>query len=241
MLQKLLYEVESELKKLSHREISLPQKKPFRLGLTVPNIRARLKKGYSFSSLDASEQLKVWNFIWKKSVIYEAMSQALYFYQKKSLSKEEFETVQTWTHRCSCWEHSDDLSKIYAQVVEENPQWVLPCLKKWNKSSLSWERRQSVVSFLEYSKKRKKFLPFQKMIPFVNNLIADEDYYVQKGVGWTLREIYNVYPKEVIEYLKENLTQISPIAYSAAVEKIDKEMKIKFTAQRRVARKMQLL
>lgn len=52
--------------------------------------------------------------------------QALYAYQHRELKQQEIATICQWIERCSCWEHSDDLSKIYATVVEENPNWMVP-------------------------------------------------------------------------------------------------------------------
>ena len=47
-----------------------------------------------------------------------------------------------------------------------------------------------------------------------------EHYYVQKGVGWTLREIGNVYPDEALAFLEANIGQLSAAAFTAATEKL---------------------
>jgi 3-methyladenine DNA glycosylase AlkD len=47
-----------------------------------------------------------------------------------------------------------------------------------------------------------------------------EHYYVQKGVGWTLREISNIYPNEAFAYLEANIGRISAVAFTAATEKL---------------------
>jgi hypothetical protein len=69
------------------------------------------------------------------------------------------------------------------------------------------------VSLLEYASKRSRFLPFVKLISFVDQLLEDSEYYVQKGVAWTIREIYNVYPIETLEYLEKNILRIQPEAF----------------------------
>jgi 3-methyladenine DNA glycosylase AlkD len=99
--------------------------------------------------------------------------------------------------RCGCWEHCDDLAKIYATVVEANPSWSMPSLKKWNCSGNPWKRRQSMVSLIEYARKRTRLLPFAELIAFVEPLLDDDEDYVQKGLGWTVREIGNAYPEEI--------------------------------------------
>jgi len=196
-----------------------------RLFIRVPHVRKIAKTGYSFYDLSAQEVVNIWDYIWRTTQWYEVAHQALYFYQHKTLSKIEFTKIKHWIARCDCWEHSDDLSKIYARVVEDRPDWVLPIYKKWNKSTKPWFRRQSIVGLIEYASKRHSVLPFEVLIQFVEALLNDEDYYVQKGVGWTLREIYNVYPKEALVFIEQNVKQLSPNAFSSATEKLDKETK----------------
>ncbi|MCK5682604.1 DNA alkylation repair protein [bacterium] len=96
-----------------------------------------------------------------------------------------------------------------------------------------WKRRQSVVGLIEYFSKRKKVLPFVHLIRVVEPLLDDPEYYFQKGIGWTLREIYNAYPDKTLCYIKKYLLSISPIAYSAATEKIDKRIKQNFNKERK--------
>lgn len=207
-----------------------------RLVIRVPEVRKLVKKPYSFYHLEPAEIASIWDQVWKDSQYYEVAHQALYYYQHKTISKFEFSQIKTWIDRCDCWEHSDDLSKIYAQVVEDNSTWILPQLRKWNKSQSPWKRRQSVVGLIEYASKRKKILPYETLISFITPLLYDEDYYVQKGVGWTLREIHNVYPMATLEYLYANLHLLTPIAFSTSTEKIDKAAKTRMKVERKKLR-----
>ena len=208
-----------------------------RLKLRVPEVRAMGKAGHDFlDGLSASEALKTWHHIFNNTHLYEVACHAIYYYQYKALSKCEFETVRLWINRCDCWEHSDDLSKIYAQVFEENPDWVMPWYRKWNTDRNPWKRRQSVVGLLEYAQKRRTVQPYKVLISFIEPLLDDEDYYVQKGVGWTLREIYNVYPEQALGFMKKRLVDIQPLAYSAATEKLDKATKQSLNLQRKKSR-----
>ena len=157
--------------------------------ISAPRQRRAAKAGYSFSDARPGTLIRIWDHIWRSSDLMEVMHQALYTYQQKPLQKQEFTKIRTWIDNCTCWEHSDDLSKIYADVTECNPEWILPTLQRWNNSTNPWKQRQSVVALIEYARKRTRFLPFEVMITQVESLIDAEDYYVQKGVGWTIREI----------------------------------------------------
>ncbi len=208
-----------------------------RMRICVPLVRAAAKKPYSFYELPPREVIGIWDYIWKNTEWYEVAHQALYYYQHQQITKLEFSKIKTWISRCDCWEHSDDLSKIYAQVVEDNPNWIVPVFETWNRSRSPWKRRQSIVGLIEYADKRKHVLPFRQLIRFIDPLLRDNDYYVQKGVGWTLREIYKVYPDEALAFIEQNLTTLSPYAYSSATGTLTKAVKKHLNSKRKDGRK----
>lgn len=210
------------------------------IGLAVPYQRNLFKKGYSFSGLHHNEQIKIWDTVWKKGKRHEVMTQAIFFWERhldKIDTKRAWATLKTWTPRLDNWAHSDGISGLYSKLLELDTVLVFPQLKKWNTSKNPWERRQSVVSLLFYHRLRSKVLPYKEMIPLVENLLDDEHYFVQKGVGWALRELSNAYHKETLAFLKKNHARISGVAFSAAAEKLSIKEKEELKAMRKAARK----
>lgn len=206
------------------------------VGLSVPKQREIFKAGQTFNTLSLEEQLQVWNEIWLHSHLYEALSQALLFVEKHMKHLEPvalWKVIKNWTPKIDNWAHSDVLSGIYSYLLEQEPKMVYAQLKEWNYSDNPWERRQSLVALIEYSKKRKKVLPFSRIITLVKFLLKDPHYFVQKGLGWALREAGNVYPKETYDFLLKHYKDISGIAFSAAAEKLGKKEKEKLKELRR--------
>ncbi len=198
------------------------------IGLSSPKQREIFEAGHGFGHLSLSEQLLIWNEIWLHSSSFEALSQCLLFVSKhlKSMdSRELWNTTKGWTVKIDNWAHSDGLSAIYSHLLETETKLVYPQLKRWNNSKNPWERRQSLVALLEYSKKREKVLPVNKLFSLVKELLNDKDYFVQKGLGWTLREVGNVYPDETWEFLLRHCSKISAVAFSPAVEKLNLKKK----------------
>jgi len=211
------------------------------LGLTVPMQRSILKTGYSFSTLSLEQQLPLWDAIWKSTDVYEVLSQCIYFIEKNWLKLDAIEvwtTVRSWVEKIDNWAHSDGLSDIYAHLMEKMPEEIYSQYQQWNKSENPWERRQSLVGMLLYSKKRKTLLPATKLLDMVEPLIADKDYFVQKGLGWALREIGNVYPDETIAFLSKNCTILHPVAFATSIEKINPELKTLLKLQRKQKRSL---
>src|SRR5262249_8699070 len=119
------------------------------------------------------------------------------------------------------WPLCDALAKIYTKVLVVLPDEVYAQLTKWNADKNLWKRRQSVVSLLYYSRTKKRHLSFEKIIKLITPLLTDREYYVQKGVGWALRELHTVYPERALSYLKKNVRSISSIAFTIAIEKLN--------------------
>jgi len=185
--------------------------------------RRLAKRKYSFSHLPFNEQLLIWDFIWKHADNWPKIH--AYFYCEKFAHKKtellvSWDTIKHWQDYVTDWGYCDALAKLYTKILELLPEKVLPVLKKWNRSSNQWKRRQSLVSLLYFQRTKKKFLPFKEIITSVNALLDDKEYYVQKGVGWTIKELYQVYPRPTFEFLKKNIKKISPIAFTHAIEKL---------------------
>lgn len=192
------------------------------LDLKIPLVRAAFKEGFSFSSLEPKEQWKIWNHIWQQSKIFEAMLLPSYWVASRPLAEiiENKKLLLKWLERVDNWAHSDELSALYSKMLEHEPSSMLPVFKKWNLSKEPWVKRQSMVGLMFYSRFRTRKPKVQLILESIERHIEDPHYYVQKGVGWALRECWNVYPRETLRYLQRNARRIPPAAWTAATEKL---------------------
>lgn len=210
------------------------------IGLSVPQQQKLFKSGYNFSDLPINDQLMIWDMAWKNSDIFEVLSQCLYFFDlhyKKFDSLQLWKLVKTWVKKIDNWANSDDLSSIYARIMEREPAVIYKQLQQWNQSKNPWERRQSLVTMLLYCRRKKQEVPVKDVLALIEPRLEDENYFVQKGVGWALRDTGVVYPKEVGDFLQKHISKIDPAAFTAAVEKIDPVMKNKLKSIRKEGRK----
>lgn len=206
----------------------------WRLGIPVGVLRDL--KDRLWTSHDEDHRWEVWSYIWHLSPYVEMKSLALYHYQHRGLSDKQITGILGWVDGCCCWQHSDELTKIYASLVEKHPEKLYPVLEAWNHSFNPWKRRQSVVSLLEYARLRQRYLPFEKMIALVHPVLQDPDYYVQRGVGWTLREIHAAYPEKALSYIEEHLHRIPAHVYSTATEKLPESLRSEWRKRRKAQR-----
>lgn len=211
-------------------------------GLTVPAQRMMLKGGYPFSHLPFEEQLPLWSHIWAEATHHETKMQAAFFVEKPPAGTDLvwlWGEVQGWVASVNCWDQSDTLSNLYAKINERHPDLVVPVLERWNGSTNPWERRQSLVALLCYSRFRRHFPDQQLLFRLIEARLLDPDYYVQKGLGWTLREAWHVWPEQVEAFLDAHIVALRPAAWQAATEKLAPALKQRLKAKRQARHKKQ--
>ncbi|MGE0526706.1 MAG: DNA alkylation repair protein [Bdellovibrionales bacterium] len=193
------------------------------IGLRVPHLRQALRAGFSFSNAEPDVIAEVWDQIWWDSDCYEVMSLALaWFYDPKQrlILRPNWPRLRAWSERIDNWAHSDTLSGIYARIHEDCGREVYKTFREWNRSENPWLRRLSIVSLFYYSSQRQKYPSFKQVATLLKPQLNFDHYYVQKGVGWTLRESGNVYPRETFAFIEGHISKISSHAFSAATEKM---------------------
>ena len=209
-------------------------------GLTVPNIRKLSKRGFGLKSAPFAEQWPLWVHVWWNARSHEAkLLPVLYLEGASDRPAPEalWPEVAPLAAGINCWDHSDGLSRFYSGALEADPDTVLPVLRDWNSDANPWLRRQSLVSLFFYSRFRATPPALDTVLPLVEARLDDEDYYVQKGVGWCLRECFNVYPDETYGFLQRHAAGIAPAAWQAATEKLTAEQKASLKALRGRIRK----
>lgn len=204
---------------------------------SVPVHRKASKRLYAFSCLSCVGQLEIWDELWRTENNFWVRLHAFFFLERHIKKESElvamWPVILQWQEQVDDWGLCDALAKIYTKILEVQPKAVYKQLQQWNTSENLWKRRQSVVSLLYYSRTKKTFLPFDQIKQLIEPLLPDKEYYVQKGVGWALREYHTVYPKETLAWLSPIIKNVSSIAFTIFIEKMDEATKNNLKANRR--------
>jgi 3-methyladenine DNA glycosylase AlkD len=197
------------------------------LGLRLPVIHKIEMSGFPFYKDTSKQVLQTWSHIWQTSKIHEAMLVPLLYYRRNIhlLDDEHWRTMKRWIERVENWEHADALCALYSIHLEKVPKLVMPTLKKWNRSQNPWKRRASIVSTIYYASPRRKTPTLKTVLSLIKPLLRDKDAYVQKAVGWQLRECYKLWPRQTFEFFKKHVLSFSAIAFSYATEKLTAQEK----------------
>ena len=208
------------------------------LGIRFPELRKRVKRGFSFYDLPEEQVLEVWDALWKSSPYGDVLFAALEYYApiaRKHVNPRLWPVIRHWSGRVDNWCHSDGLSGLYSRALERYPDDVFPQIHVWNGAEGGWLRRISIVSLVHYSGKNAVFLPPDKVLPLVSNCLGDTRHHVQAAVGWVLREMGQVYPDEVGGYLETHASAMSASAFSRAIERRSADDRARLRGLRRSA------
>ncbi|MFH1711617.1 MAG: DNA alkylation repair protein, partial [Patescibacteria group bacterium] len=115
------------------------------------------------------------------------------------------------------WGKCDDFcTHAFGYLFMQYPEKISNT-KKWAKSKNRWLRRASAVIYI-YPNRQNKYINEAFVISDI--LLEDQDDLVQKGYGWMLKEISNLYPDKVFKYVTKNKAKMPRTALRYAIEKL---------------------
>ena len=88
------------------------------LGIRFPELRKRVKQGFSFYDVPEQEVLEVWDSLWRSSPYGDVLVVALKYYAplvRKHVQPGLWPVVRHWSDRVDNWCHSDLLSGVYQE------------------------------------------------------------------------------------------------------------------------------
>jgi 3-methyladenine DNA glycosylase AlkD len=193
------------------------------LGISFPDLRRRVKQGFSFYALPEPDVLDVWDDLWRASPYGDVLFAAIEYYaprlRQAPVVPGLWPVMRGWSDRVDNWCHADGLAGLYSRLLEANEREVYPTMLQWNADESEWLRRLSLVSLIHYSGKNAVFLPPERVLPLVTNCLDDRRHYVQTAAGWVLREMWRVHPAEIRSYVEANAKSLSAEALSRAIER----------------------
>jgi 3-methyladenine DNA glycosylase AlkD len=196
------------------------------------------KSGFSFTKNSIEEDFELFNMIYHQSPSFEGKNLAFIFLDKNHKHipiASQLQILPSWVEKVDNWAHSDSLSKYLTRLLEHKTahKELLRILKTWNSSSNLWERRQSLISLYYYARTKKEFINYEISEKLISNLMLDKEYYVQKAVGWALRESFNAYPKQTFAFIEHNIKSISSVAFTTCIEKMNDAQKLTLKTKRK--------
>jgi 3-methyladenine DNA glycosylase AlkD len=159
---------------------------------------------------------------------YEEASLAIVFNARflKQYQKEDFNKFGRWLEKdIKNWAHTDILSSMILSHFLHQKIVAPEDFVSWTDSSSKWKRRAVPVTFIEILKTDESL---DKLLEIIEPLMSDPEKFVQKGLGWFLREAWKKDPARTEDYLMKWKDTCGRTIIQYATEKMDKEYRKKF-------------
>ena len=170
-------------------------------GLTAP-LRREIQKSFLIKSyLPPKKDLfklvkKLWSFPQRE---YQMFGQELANKYSKQFIKSDIAILEYMVTHASWWDTVDfiaanPIGTYFRLYPEQRKKYV----KKWLNSKNIWLQRSALLFQLKY----KDQLDSTLLGETINRLLGSKEFFINKAIGWTLREYSKTNPKWVQQFVK---------------------------------------
>ena len=117
--------------------------------------------------------------------------------------------------RKSWWDTVDSIaSDITGPFFQDHPERINSVTGKWNRSHNFWLQRSSLL----YQKAWKKETDRERLAAYIMHLSGSTEFFVQKAIGWSLREYAKTDPDWVRSFVKSHQKELAPLSKREALK-----------------------
>ena len=118
---------------------------------------------------------------------------------KKNFVKEDIELIDYLITHNSWWDSVDTIAKyLLGAYLQQFPQETETVIERFSNSNNMWLNRSAILFQLGYKNNTNKDILFSECIKHKNS----KEFFIQKAIGWALREYGKVNPDAVREFVK---------------------------------------
>lgn len=129
----------------------------------------------------------------------------------------EFRHLERWLRWVNTWAACDALAGWLLGPLIATDSRRLPQVFRWAKSKNPWYRRAAAVSLIPAARKGNYG---KEVLRLADRLLLDNDYMVQKGVGWLLKENTKLRHSQVVRFLLRVKKRAPRLTLRIACEKL---------------------
>lgn len=157
----------------------------------------------------------------KRELHYFAMD-LMQRYQKQ-YKKEDIDLMEYMIKNNSWWDTVDTTAKkIIGSYLKKYPEYKIEYTNKWIESNNIWLQRTALLFQLGYKEDTDQELLFN----IIERLKDIDEFFIQKAIGWALRDYSYTEPKVIKNYIKNNeLSNLSTREGLKALKRMEKKNK----------------
>ncbi|WP_338768395.1 DNA alkylation repair protein [Bernardetia sp. ABR2-2B] len=227
-MQTYLKTLQSEFKSNSNPKIAAEQKAYMRnqfeyFGIKTPQRRELQKPFLSKDFLPKKpEAFQIIKTLWQKPERdYQLFAQELAFKYKKELEKEDIQLFEFMILNKSWWDTIDFIApKLVNQYFKLFPKERDFYIEKWLESENMWLQRSAILFQLKDKENIDTYLLTSTITFLISSKTASKEFFINKAIGWILREYSRTNPNWVIDFVEKNETELSNLSKREALRLI---------------------
>lgn len=172
-------------------------------GLVTANRRKLSKEYMKANTLTSQKELEIiakecFNLPQRE---YQYFAVELLSFHKKMWQPSIIKTIEYCLVHKSWWDSVDHVAlECFTYYFQTFPQQIIPVTSKWNTSSNIWLQRSSIMFQKAFKQKTDTAL----LSKYILNCSSSKEFFVQKAIGWALREYGKTNPKWVVQFVQQN-------------------------------------
>lgn len=211
--------LEIEFEKHNNAKIAIEQKAYMRhqfqfYGLKA-TVRREIQKTFFIKEYlpQKNEIEHIIKTLWEKPQReYQLFAQELAFKYVKQLELKDINLFEFMVTNKSWWDTVDFIAnKLMGEYFKTFPNQKEKYVTKWLKSDNMWLQRSALLFQLKYKNKIDTVL----LSSTINSLLNSKEFFINKAIGWVLREYSRTNPNWVIEFV--NNTELSTLSKKEAL------------------------
>jgi len=190
------------------------------LGLANPQIDALTKDWRS--ALETPERVALADALWQTN-IYEARVAAAKLLTQARIRPDDtaaWNLIASWTPDFDSWAIADHACMAGQKRLVADPT-RLDEVETWIASDHMWTRRAALVSTLPWTKqnhpKPDELEARDRILGWIATLVPDHQWFIQKAIGWWLRELSKHDAARTTAFVEEYWDQMRPFAAKEAM------------------------
>ncbi|GEN88180.1 DNA alkylation repair protein [Oceanobacillus sojae] len=148
---------------------------------------------------------------------YQSIALELLDRKIKHFKEKDIELLEYLVINKSWWDTVDWIAtKHVGHYFMQHPQNKKAVTGKWIDSENIWLQRTAILFQLKYKKLTDEDLLFR----YINQCLGSEEFFINKAIGWALREYSKTNPQSVLEFVDK--TPLSRLSKTEALKAIKK-------------------
>ncbi len=194
---------------------------PF-LGVSAPRRRRIVSEALRLdaptNATEFREQvLELWRGAQFREERYAAVDLVLHRRHARFLDLDALPMLEELIVTGAWWDTVDGLaSNAIGPLLAAYPAKMRPVLRRWSRGRDLWKRRTAILAQLRFKGDTDTALLYELIEPSLDS----KEFFLQKAIGWALRQLAWSDPEEVRRYVDEQRHRLAPLSVREALKNI---------------------